>query len=199
MIKNVVFDIGNVLLSFDPKTYLMGKIGDEQAVKEVFNAIFKSEEWLMLDRGTITEVEAIKVLGERHTVHKEHIENAFDGWYDILTPMEETIEILTSLKERGVNVYYLSNFHHLAFLHVREKYEFFKAFDGGVVSYEEKLLKPEKEVYLKLLEKYDLKGEETLFIDDTLENIKGAEVLNIKGVHFKNANDLREKLVEYSL
>lgn len=66
MIKNVVFDIGNVLLSFDPRNYLIEKFNDEIKAHKILDIIFKSDEWLMLDRGTITEKEAIRILSERH-------------------------------------------------------------------------------------------------------------------------------------
>lgn len=190
MIKNIVFDIGNVLLHFNPKEYLIKKFTDRDKVEKILEIVFRSEEWLMLDRGTITELDAIKVLSERHHDHSELIKEAFNGWYDILSPMEETIEILKQLKEKGIDIYYLSNFHHLAFEYVTSKYEFFKLFDGGIVSYKENLLKPEKEIYMRLLEEYSLKPDETIFIDDTLANIQGANVLGINTIHFKNIEDL---------
>lgn len=199
MIKNIVFDIGNVLLKFDPKEYLVKKFNDENKADEIINVIFKSEEWLMLDRGTITEKDVISVLTERHKVHSELIKGAFDGWYDILIPMKETIEILKELSEKNLNIYYLSNFHHLAFEYVIEKNEFFKLFNGGIVSYKEKLLKPEKEIYLRLLEEYNLKPNETIFIDDTLVNVDGANFVGINAIHFKNANDLNSKLRELNV
>jgi len=196
MIKNVVFDIGNVLLKFEPKTYLVKKFNHEEKVEKILDLVFKSDEWLMLDRGTITEIEAIKVLSERHVLYSEAIKDAFNGWYDILMPMEDTIDILKQLKDKGINAYYLSNFHQLAFEHVTEKNEFFKLFQGGIVSYKEKLLKPEKEIYMRLLEEYNLKSEETIFIDDTLANIQSAEIVGINTIHFKNSQELMAKLNE---
>lgn len=194
MIKNVVFDIGNVLLKFEPKTYLVKKFNHEEKVEKILDLVFKSDEWLMLDRGTITEIEAIRVLSERHILYSEAIKDAFNGWYDILIPMEDTIDILKQLKDKDINTYYLSNFHQLAFEHVTEKNEFFKLFQGGIVSYKEKLLKPEKEIYIRLLEEYNLKSEETIFIDDTLANIQGAEIVGINTIHFKNSQELMAKL-----
>ena len=196
MIKNVVFDIGNVLLKFEPKTYLVKKFTCEEKGEKILDLVFKSDEWLMLDKGTITETEAIKILSERHVLYSEAIKDAFNGWYDILIPMEDTIDILKQLKDKGINTYYLSNFHQLAFEHVTEKNEFFKLFQGGIVSYKENLLKPEKEIYMRLLEEYNLKSEETIFIDDTLANIQGAEIVGINTIHFKNSQDLMAKLNE---
>lgn len=199
MYKNIIFDIGNVLLQFNPKEHLMTKLNDEDLVVEIHKAVFQSEEWAMLDRGTITEDEAKKVIGEKNIIKKEHVDLAFENWYDILTPMEETVEVLKKLKNRGYNIYFLSNFHHLAFEHVTTKNEFFKEFHGGIVSYKERLLKPEKEIYLRLLEEYTLKGEECIFIDDTEVNLVGAKGLNINTILFRDAKGLVEALEKFEI
>lgn len=83
--------------------------------------------------------------------------SAFDNWYELLKPIEVSINVLKQLKENGYKPYYLSNFHLKAFEYVTKKYEFFKLFDGGVVSYKEKLLKPEVEIYNTLINRYGLK------------------------------------------
>lgn len=199
MYKNIIFDIGNVLLRFNPKEHLMTKLNDEALVMQILKEVFQCEEWSMLDRGTITEEGAKKVIGDRKVINKEHVDLAFENWYDILTPMEETIEILKKLKNKGYNIYFLSNFHHLAFEHVTNKNDFFKEFHGGIVSYKERLLKPEKEIYLRLLEEYDLKAEESIFIDDTAVNLAGAKELNINTILFKDANGLVEELKKFEI
>ena len=114
MYKNIIFDLGNVLLSFNPKDYLKSKISEDR-IDDVYKAIFKSEEWVMLDRGTITEKDAINRIIERNNTYRDDINLAFKDWYDILRPIEEAVEVLTKLKKNGYNVYYLSNFHELAF------------------------------------------------------------------------------------
>ncbi len=198
MIKNIIFDIGNVLLNFKPNEYLESKIAKESiaAVKE---AVFDSPEWPMLDEGTITEKEAIRVISERNAEIKELVELAFDNWYEMLTPMESSVELLKSLKNKGYNIYYLSNFQELAYDYIIREYEFFGLFDGGVASFEEKLMKPGKDIYEKLMERYDLKPEECLFMDDTALNIKGAENVGMKGIVFTTAEDAKDKLKEFEV
>lgn len=198
MCKNIIFDIGNVLLQFNPKEYLKSKMKEDK-VHGVHKEIFQSEEWAMLDRGTILEDEAIKVISNRSTENGELIKVAFENWYDILKPIEESIEILKKLKETGYNVYYLSNFHLKAFEHVTNKYDFFEIFDGGVVSYEEKLIKPEKEIYNKIIERYNLSANESIFIDDMEENIDKACEVGLKTILFKNSKQLIENLSEYGV
>lgn len=194
MIKNIVFDLGNVLLNFEPLNHVKSRINDDEKVKEVYEAIFLSEEWLMLDRGIITEREAIDSITERNEELAELIELVMDNWYDILTPIEESFKILGELKEKGYKILFLSNFHMIAAEKVVTKYEFKKHFHGGVFSYLENLLKPEKEIYLKLIEKYELVAEETIFIDDSKANIEMANKIGINGIVFKNPGQLRKDL-----
>lgn len=193
MYKNIIFDIGNVLLSFNPREYLEEKITEDK-IEDLYREIFQSKEWIMLDRGTITENEAINKIIERNINYGNDIKLVFEDWYDILKPIEETIEILKELKENGYKIFYLSNFHDLAFKDVKRKNNFFELFDGGVVSYEEKLIKPEEEIYKLILKRYDLKAEESIFIDDTKLNIEGAERLNINTLLFETPEKLRSDL-----
>lgn len=198
MYKNIIFDIGNVLLNFNPMKYLKDK-GLEDRSEHIYKEIFLSKEWLSLDRGTITQKDAVEIYVSRNKDYEKDIRLVFDGWYNILTPIEETVEILKSLKNNGYNLYYLSNFHHLAFEHILKEYDFFKLFDGGVVSYEEKLLKPEKEIYEVLIERYKLNTKESIFVDDTKVNIESAEDLKIRGIVFESPNQFKESLKKLKL
>ena len=196
MYKNIIFDLGNVVLDYNPKVYLKNKLNDTKSEELVLDSIFKSKEWPMLDRGTITEEVAIKNIVSRNIESKDIIELAFENRYEMLTPLNETVDIIKELKDDGYKIYYLSNFHSKAFEIVTEKYEFFNLFEGGIVSFREQLLKPEKEIYNRLLERYGLIPEESIFIDDVLENVKGAGEEGIKGIQFKNINELRKELNE---
>lgn len=198
-IKNIIFDLGNVLLNYNPEEYLKTKITEADKISEVHNQVFQSDEWALLDRGTLTEREAITVLCNRNANNSELIKLAFDNWYDLLTPIEASVEILKQLKEQHYNVYFLSNFHLHAFEIVTKKYDFFNIFDGGVVSYEEKMIKPEENIYKRILEKYNLKPEESIFIDDVQANVEGAKKLNINTILFKDSNDLRNNLRNYNV
>ncbi|PNT90977.1 HAD family hydrolase [Clostridium thermosuccinogenes] len=197
--KNIIFDIGNVLLSFKPLEHLKTKILDPDKASEIYKQVFLSEEWLMLDRGTITEEEAINALAGRNPQNGHWIRLAFENWYDILTPIEDNINIARDLKAAGYNIYYLSNFQSLAFDNITRRYDFFKLFDGGIVSFKEKLIKPEEGIYKRLLEEYRLLPEESVFIDDTQVNIEAAAKLNFKTILFTGAEDLRKKLKAYGI
>lgn len=199
MIKNIVFDLGNVLLNFKPVIYLHTQISDKTKVQEIYEEIFTSKEWLMLDRGMITEEDAINEICNRSTENTELIKLAMNNWYQLLTPIEGTVEILKKLKHKGYRLYVLSNFHLLAYEDVTKRYEFFKHFDGGIISYKEKLIKPDKDIYDKLIKKYKINPKESIFIDDTIENIESARMLSFKTILYINSKDLRKKLIEYDV
>lgn len=195
MIKNIIFDIGNVLLEFKPLDYLKRTFNDATIEKLLYKEIFQSEEWLHLDRGTLTQEEAVTIISLRNPDLEIHIKKCMDNWIEILTPIEGTVKILNELKEKGYKLYLLSNFHSLAFEAIYSKYDFFKHFDGGIISYKENLLKPEAEIYTKLLDTYKLNAEECLFIDDTLVNVEAAAKIGIKTLHFESATHMVSALI----
>jgi FMN phosphatase YigB (HAD superfamily) len=197
MIKNIIFDIGNVLLEFKPLDYLKRTFNDDNIEELLYKEIFLGEEWLHLDRGILTQDEVINLISLKNPKHEVHIKKCMDNWIDILIPIEGTVKILSELKEKGYKLYLLSNFHCLAFETVYSKYNFFKHFDGGIISYKENLLKPESEIYYRLLDTYNLNAEESLFIDDTLVNIEAASRIGIRTVHFEGCEMLEKSLSEF--
>ena len=199
MVKNIIFDLGNVLLNFKPVEYLHTKISNREKVQQIYEEIFTSEEWLMLDRGVITEEEAVNEICNRSTENSELIRSVMHNWYQLLTPINDTIELLKTLKHEGYRLYVLSNFHLLAYEDVTKRYEFFKYFEGGIISYKEKLMKPEKDIYNELIKRYEINPKESIFIDDTKENIESASKLGFKAILFTSSKDLREKLIEYNV
>lgn len=199
MIKNIIFDIGRVLLDFKPENYLIEKYKDEVLAEKLYSNIFKSNEWIELDRGSITNEEAIEIFIQREIDHRIYITEVMKDWHNILTPIEGTVELLYKLKNTGYKIILLSNFHLKAFELVYEKYSFFKLADEAVISSKIKLLKPSKEIYEHMLNSLLIKPEESLFIDDTLENVKGAEKLGIKSIQFESPNQLEKTLKKLNL
>ncbi|MBI6874424.1 HAD-IA family hydrolase [Clostridium aciditolerans] len=199
MYKNIIFDLGNVLLDFKPEEYLKTKIVEVDKISEIHKELFQSEEWVMLDRGTLTEEEAKSIIIKNSNKNGHLINLAFENWYELLTPIEESVKVMKELKDAKYKVYFLSNFHLLAFEYVTKRYDFFNLFDGGIVSYKEKLIKPEDGIYKRIIEEYQIKPEESIFIDDSHGNIEGAKKLNFETILFKNSKDLRERLKTYNV
>ena len=195
-IKNIVFDLGRVLIKFEPKEYIEENVPEEKR-EDFYNGIFGSTEWLMLDRGTLSYEDAKKIFKERVPGADKQIDRLFDvDLFEILQPIEENVKLLPELKKK-YNLYILSNFHQPAFEHIFKKYDFFRLFDGHTVSCYYYLLKPEKEIYDTLIDKFNLIPEETVFIDDTKVNIDTCEKEGIRGIHLPDYTELKQKLEEF--
>ena len=192
MIRNIIFDLGNVLFSWKPEEYLKRNNYPSEKIEVLFSDIFRSEEWLLLDNGDLSIEEASERISSKSTLKKDEISLAFDQRIEILHPLENNINLLPKLKERGFRLYYLSNFEKDLFHEVQEIYNFFKLFDGGIISAEVRLSKPDTRIYKTLLKKYHLKSGESLFIDDLHDNVLGARESGIRAIHL----DYPEKLSE---
>jgi putative hydrolase of the HAD superfamily len=199
VVKNIIFDLGNVLISFNPTMYLHTKISNKEKAQQVYEEVFTSKEWLMLDKGLITEEEAVNEICNRSKENSELIRLVMDNWYQLLTPIEDTVEVLKELKHKGYRLYVLSNFHLLAYENVTKRYDFFGYFDGDIISYKENLLKPEKDIYNKLIKKFNINPKESIFIDDTKENIESAAWLGFETILFINSEDLVKNLNKFQI
>ena len=187
MIKSVIFDIGNVLLYFKPMEFLNKYYKDKDTINTLYKLVFKSDEWVSLDRGTITVEGAINNFSKREPKLKNEIRFVMENWHEMHTPIAETVKLLNKLKNEGYHIYLLSNYHVEAFDYIDKRYDFIRNVDGKIISSHYKLLKPEEKIYTTLLNKYNLKPEECVFIDDTLLNVEAANKLGIHGICFKGA------------
>lgn len=182
MIKNLVFDLGNVLLSFRPAEYLEKNKYPETIKAIILTDIFGSTEWQMLDRGEISTPDAIESISKKSSLRKEEIVHIFNLRTDLMFPLDLNVRLLPVLKKRGLRLYFLSNFPGDIFEEIRTGYYFFKHFDGGLISAEAKHAKPDIRIYELLMEKYSLIPEECLFIDDLEANVISARESGMKGL-----------------
>ena len=182
MIKNLVFDLGNVLISFRPSEYLDQKNYPENIKTKILSEIFGSKEWLMLDNGIINTKQAIDSIAAHSSLKKEEIAHIFNLRSELLFPLDENVRLLPELKKQGFRLFFLSNFPLDLFEEVKTGYYFFKYFDGGVISAEAKVSKPDSRIYDILLKKYSLTPEECLYIDDIEINVKAGEAAGMKGL-----------------
>jgi len=197
MIKNIIFDLGNVLLKFQPQKLIMDTFSDEKTCKALMDSVFRAPEWLELDKGTLTDEQAIRVFIANNPTYSNEIQKIMAVWTQALTPIEEHVNVLKDLKRKGFNCYILSNFHKTAYEEQREQHEFFNCFDGGVVSAYVHKLKPHHDIYKSLLDKYDLTPESCLFLDDMEENIHAARQLGIHGIKVEDDMGLGQVVEVY--
>jgi glucose-1-phosphatase len=198
MIKNIIFDLGNVLLSFKPSEYFDKHKYPSTIKAKILADIFGSKEWRMLDDGNISTEAAIDAISKRSSLKKEEIFHVFNLRTDLLFPLDSNVKILPGLRKRGFKLYYLSNFPLDIFDEVRSGYYFFKYFEGGLISAEAKISKPDARIYDLLLKKYSLVPGECLFIDDLEANVISARTFGM-AVLFTNGSPEIEKEVEMAL
>jgi FMN phosphatase YigB (HAD superfamily) len=194
MIKNIIFDLGNVLISFKPAEYLERKQYSENLKTTILNDIFRSKEWLMLDNGDITISDAIDSITSKSSLKRAEIVHIFNLRTDIMFPLDQNVSLLPELKKRGFRLYYLSNFPQDIFNEVRSGYYFFRYFNGGLISADAKSSKPDAGIYLKLMNEYSIIPQESLFIDDIEVNARTAESFGMKGLVTFGSQDISSEV-----
>lgn len=194
MIRNIVFDLGNVLISFHPSEYL--EKNNYPLIKRqiILSDVFWSKEWLLLDNGDLTPGEAIDSIAEKSSLTKQEIALIFNKRTAIMFSLDDTIKILPGLKEEGYMLYYLSNFPADIFDEVKRGYTLFEYFDGGIISADVHFSKPDPAIFNVFLEKYDLRTYECFYIDDIEENVIVAESIGMTGFFTAGSTDISKEL-----
>ena len=196
MIRNIIFDFGSVLVDWNPER-LYGPYFNDDAKMRYFLTEICPHAWnAQADAGRSTA----EITEERVAVHPEwekEIRMYFGQWIKMMGEqipgMQELVE---ELKNRGYRLYGLTNWSAETFPLVKDNYPVFRLLDGIVVSGEEKIAKPDPGIFRILLQRYGLKPEECLFIDDNPKNVSTGESLGIRGLVFTSAAVLRSRLAE---
>jgi len=196
MIKNLIFDLGNVLISFKPSEFFSQKNYPENIKTKILSDIFGSKEWVMLDNGDINTRQAIDAISLRSSLNKDEIAHIFNLRTEIMFPLDNNVRLLPELRKQGFRLYYLSNFPIDIFEEVKNGYYFFKYFDGGIISAEVNHSKPLSKIYEILLERYSLAPEECLYIDDLEANVLGAEAVGMNGFITYGSPEISKELFE---
>lgn len=191
MIKNIVFDMGHVMVRYDSMRVCSRYIEDEEERKQVNTAVFISPEWLMLDMGVISEEEALeKIQARLENAHaKEMARLCLEHWHECC--MEEISgmgELVRDLKARGYGIYLCSNASLRMLSCYKKVIPAIECFDGVLFSAEVKCMKPQKEMYEKFYSRFHLKAEECMFVDDLPRNIEGARETGMRGYCFEDGN-----------
>lgn len=185
MIKNIVFDMGNVLARFDATLFCASRTENPKDAAVLRREVFDSVEWARLDRGVIGREEAAGTIGERLPKRlRPHAEWLLEHWYDHFRPFPDMERFIGQLKKNGYGIYLLSNAGY-DFYRFRPSLGALCFFDGELISAEVHLLKPDPRIFKALLEKYTLAAEECFFVDDMSANVEAALHLGFSGVIYR--------------
>lgn len=197
--KAIVFDLGGVLIDWDPR-HMYRTLFDDEAEMERFLAEVATLEWNSHhDAGRRWE-DGVALLSAEHPKYAGLIAAYWDRWEEMLAgPIEGTVDILAKLKAAGCELHALTNWSTQSFPIAIERYEFLDWFEHIVVSGEEKLIKPDHRLYKILLERIGRSADECIFIDDGIRNVEAAAELGFDAIHFENPQQLRDQLVQRGL
>ena len=186
MINTIIFDIGNVLADFSWEPFFRSFGFSEEVFQKLAQATVRSPEWNELDRGVWTTEEIIQAFIKNDPGITKEIHQVFQNVSPMVTRRAYAVEWIRFLKKAGYKVLYLSNFGEITRTHCQDALEFMQYTDGGIMSYEVKLIKPDKAIYEALIEKYDLVPSECVFVDDLLANVEMAREVGMYAVQAVN-------------
>ena len=197
MIKNIIFDIGNVLACFRWQD-LFKELGftGEKFDRTAAATVLHPTMWNEFDRSFMSDEEIIAKCIERAPECEPEIRLLFSKTELLVEEYTHSYNWIKSLKEQGYNVYLLSNYGRTSFEAAKThgRLSFLPLVDGGVISYEVQIVKPEPGIYQALLKKYNLKAEECVFLDDRTDNIEAAEALGFRGIVVESYEQAKEEL-----
>lgn len=192
---NVVFDLGGVVVTWQPREIIRRVFQDSKSQELVHSEIFGHADWVELDRGTLDADRAIDRGAERTGLRRADIVRLFQEIPPSLTLIQETIDLIRTIKSTGNRLFVLSNMHFASIAYLEENHDFWDMFDGIVVSCRVRKVKPELEMYEHLLSAYQLEATDTVFIDDMHENLEAAAKAGIQTIRFLSPSQCRQDLV----
>jgi 2-haloacid dehalogenase len=195
----VVFDLGGVLIKWDPRNLYRQLFDDEEEMEQFLAEVTTSEWNAQQDAGRALS-EAVEELAARHPDRRDLIAAYYDRWPEMLGgAIEGTVDILRELRERGVGTYALSNWSAETFPIARPMFPFLEWFDGIVISGEVRIVKPDPRIFAHVLERFGLEPGDTVFVDDNAENVRAADAARFIGIVFESPAQLRRELARLAL
>lgn len=192
-IENIVFDFGGVLVDWNPR-YLYKDLFEDNQQMEDFLANVCTENWNLQQDAGRSLVEATTILQKQFPEHEAMIQKFYDDWEVMLKDqIPENTVLLNQLKEKKYRLFGLTNWSGETFPIALERFKFFNVFEGIIVSGDEKMIKPDREIYQLLLSRYKIKPEESVFIDDNMNNIIAAQKIGFHTIHFTEGVNLKHQ------
>lgn len=198
MINTIIFDIGMVLVYFRWKE-LFADLGFKgEKFEKIADATVRSPWWDEFDKGVMTLEEIVEKYAQKAPEYKEDIAEIFKHPGEFVELYDYTIPWIRELKSKGYKIYVLSNWSEPVYEANKDtNLRFFREIDGGVLSYREKMVKPNREIYELICSRYDIDPKKAVFLDDNAANIRGARDFGLNAIHFKTYEQAKEELNKY--
>lgn len=196
MIRNIIFDLGNVLIDFCWREHIRGMGFQGETAERLGQAMMLSPVWNELDRGVWSNEELLAGFIANDPELEEEIRRVFSDLSTIVKAREGSAAWIRSLKAKGYQVYYLSNYSERVRKEAAAELPFLKEMDGGIMSCTVQEIKPEPKIYRMLMERYGLRAEESVFLDDTEANVDTARRLGMYGIVVRDAEQAKLELAE---
>lgn len=193
-ITTIIFDIGRVLNGYGWEEYLSRVVPDPAAYRAVEQAVFRNPAWVEHDKGLLSEEEEIREFVSAAPEYEKEIRAVYENLGECTWSLDYTVPWLKELKAKGYRLYALSNWPNHIYDQRGDKLDFLELMDGYFLSCQEHLIKPDERAYLRLMEKYKIRPEEAVFLDDTEENVRAAEKLGMYGILFTSQEQAKEEL-----
>lgn len=185
MIRNLIFDIGNVLAKFGWEDYLRSYNFEPEKETAIAKALFLGPYWKEFDRGALSLDELRSCFVSLAPQYREDVLTVFEHCDQCMSGYDYPIPWLQDLKSRGLHLYYLSNYSEIMLKHTTEALKFLPLMEGGLFSYEVKQVKPDQEIFYSLMKRYpQIRPEESVFFDDSAANVEAARKLGFHGIQF---------------
>lgn len=194
MITTIIFDIGNVLADFTWEEHYRSFGYSEEILERLADATVRSPLWNEYDRGAMSDEEIIQGFIENDPGIEKEIRETLRDKGTMVIRNDYAIPWIQKLKGKGYRCLYLSNFSRSSHVQCAASLDFLPYMDGGILSYEEKIIKPMPEIYQLLIDRYGLVPQECVFLDDTQRNLDAAEKFGIHTIHFENQAQAVEEL-----
>lgn len=194
MVKNIVFDIGNVLAGFVWEDFYHSFGYSEEIFEKLADATVRSPFWNEMDRGKLSDEELLEGFIKNDPSIEKEIREVFENVERIIKRFDYAVPWIKELKKKGYHIYVISNFSKKAHEECTKALDFMEEIDGGILSYQVKLIKPSPEIYQLLCRKYHLNAEECVFIDDLSRNVEAARKEGMKGLVFESLDQAQKEL-----
>lgn len=196
MIRNVVFDIGNVLAAFRWKEYFADFGYPKEILERLYDATVRSPIWSEFDRGEADDEKLMQLFIQNDPGIERELRETLSNVHGLVGRYDYAIPWIQELKTKGYRVYYLSNFARRAYEDCLDAMDFIPYMDGGILSFRDRVIKPSPEIYQLLLSRYGLKAEECVFLDDLRSNVDAARQQGWQGIVFEDREQACRELRE---